>query len=194
MGLVDDIRKDARTKNVLQQTNTKTVGPPSAQTGLVGDQTPDNVFTVANFDDVRNQVTLENRNFELLNTLNIMGQITNMQSQSGPMPGTCSIKQVQATGSGVVTVFQPDPGSVFILMGGTVGGSGGGNRTFILIDDGTVSDLEIADETVTTGQQNPWEPMSGVGPFYLDNGTTLKANITNVTGTAVVKAYVARVR
>ena len=194
MAIVDDIRKDARTKNVLAQTNTKTVSAPPASTGLTGDQLPAEVFTVTDFDLVKNQVHLEERNFQLMEALNVMGQITNMQSQSGPIPATCVIKQVTATSDGTVSIFQPDAGSVFLLMGGSVGGSGGGNRSFILIDDGTVSDFEIADETVTTGQQNPWEPLSGAGPFYLDQNTTLKANITSVSGTAVVKAYVCRVR
>lgn len=194
MTIVDDIKGDNRTKRVLVQTNTKTVGPPLASTGLTGDQTPEEVFTVGDFDVVKNQVTLEDQNFLLLDSLNTMGQITNTQSQSGPIPATCVIKQVSATADGVVSIFQPDPGTVFLLMGGSVGGSGGGNRSFILIDDGTVSDFEIADETVTSGQQNPWEPLSGAGPFYLDNGTTLKANITSVSGTAVIKAYVCRVR
>ena len=194
MAIVDDIKADKRTKNVLNQTNTKTVGPPPSTTGLIGDSLPDEVFTVGDFDLVRNQINLEAANFQLLDSLNTMGQITNTQSVSGPIPSTCSIKQVTATSDGVVSVFQPDPGTVFLLMGGSVGGSGGGNRSFILIDDGTVSDFEIADETVTSGQQNPWDPLSGAGPFYLDNGTTLKANITSVSGTAVIKAYVVRVR
>jgi hypothetical protein len=119
MAIVDDIRKDARTKNVLQQTNTKTVGPPSPETGLVGDQQPASVFTVADYDDVRNQVHLENKNFELINALNIMGQITNTQSQSGPIPGTMSVKSGSDASSG--TIFAPDAGQVWQLMGLAVG-------------------------------------------------------------------------
>ena len=50
VAIVDDIRKDARTKNVLAQTNTKTVSAPPSSTGLTGDQLPAEVFTVDDFD------------------------------------------------------------------------------------------------------------------------------------------------
>lgn len=149
---------------------------------------------VDTYENVQDNIHLEGVNRKLLELTDLVGRVTNNRSSSGPIPNTCSIKQVSETSDGVVSIFTPPSGTVFVLIGGTVSGSGGGNRSYILIDDGTVSDFEIADETVTSGQQNPWSPISGTGPFYLDSGTTLKANITNVSGTAVVKAYVCRVR
>ena len=118
MAIVDDIQGDKRTKTVLDQTNTKTVGAPLAATGLVGDQLPDEVFTVGDFDTVKNQVNLEARNFQLLDSLNTMGQITNMQSQSGPIANTQVVKRiVDTTGSGNPTgnIFVPDHGTVWEL-------------------------------------------------------------------------------
>ena len=118
VAIVDDIRKDARTKNVLAQTNTKTVSAPPSSTGLTGDQLPAEIFTVDDFDLVKNQVHLEEKNFQLLEALNTMGQISNMQSQSGPIPGTQFVSTVtDTTGSGTLTgtCYQPEAGTVWQL-------------------------------------------------------------------------------
>ena len=117
MAIVDDIKRDRRTKNALAQTNTKTVSAPPASTGLTGDQTPAAVFTVEDFDLVKNQVHLEEENFQLMEALNVMGQITNMQSQSGPIPGTGQVKQtLLADGStGHTNVFVPATGEVWLI-------------------------------------------------------------------------------
>ena len=117
MAIVDDIKRDRRTKNVLAQTNTKTVSAPPASTGLIGDQLPAEVFTADDFDLVKNQVHLAEENFQLLEALNVMGQISNMQSQSGPIPGTMVVKSVTDSGD----LFLPDAGQVWQLMGLAVG-------------------------------------------------------------------------
>ncbi len=133
MAIVEDIRKDRRTKNVLAQTNTKTVSVPPASTGLTGDQLPAEVFTVDDFDLVKNQVHLEEENFQLMQALNVMGQITNMQSQSGPIAGT--MKLVDGTGDtsgSTFTVFKPDAGQVWQLIALDFNVTGGtGNTTVI---------------------------------------------------------------
>lgn len=116
MAIVDDISRDRRTKNVLAQTNTKTVSAPPASTGLVGDLTPAEVFTVEDFDLIKNQVHLEEKNFQLMEALNVMGQITNMQSQSGPISGTGVVKEfLNTTGSGSPksTLLEPSPGEAY---------------------------------------------------------------------------------
>lgn len=118
MAIVDDIRRDRRTKNVLEQTNTKTVSVPNVNTGLIGDLQPDSVFTVADFDLVKNQVHLEEDNFQLMEALNTMGRLTNMQSQSGPILGTIEYKANSGiTGSGLYqTIHRPNPGEVWQFM------------------------------------------------------------------------------
>lgn len=116
VAIVDDIKRDRPTKNVLAQTNTKTVGPPSTDTGLTGDLLPDEVFSVDDFDLIKNQVNLEERNFQLLEALNTIGQITNMQSQSGPILNTGRVVAVtDTTGSGspVVTILEPNVGEAY---------------------------------------------------------------------------------
>tara|TARA_Y100000593_G_C4315816_1_gene340840 strand:- start:2601 stop:3182 length:582 start_codon:yes stop_codon:yes gene_type:complete len=114
---VEDVRADKRTKNVLIQVNTKTVSAPPESTGLTGDQLPDEVFTVSDFDQVKNQVNLEPDNFQLLDALNTMGQVTNMQSQSGPIVGTMAIKTCTVTGSGLFkTIHQPAAGEIWQVV------------------------------------------------------------------------------
>ena len=117
MAIVEDIKRDRRTKNVLAQTNTKTVSAPPASTGLTGDQTPAEVFSISDFETVKNQVHIEEKNFQLLEALNIIGQITNQQSQSGPIPGTGQVKQTLVTDgtTGHTDVFVPGAGEVWLI-------------------------------------------------------------------------------
>ena len=111
-----DAEEDRASRIVLDQLNTKTVGAPPSSTGLTGDQLPETIFDVDDFDLVRNQVTLQLQNLELLNVLNTIGQITNMQSQSGPIPKTGVTAYFQATNSGTkYNIFQPGPGEVYLL-------------------------------------------------------------------------------
>jgi hypothetical protein len=194
MAIVDDIKKDRRTRNVLAQTNTKTVSAPPASTGLTGDQTPASVFSVDDFDLIKNQVHLEEKNFQLMEALNTMGQLTNMQSQSGPIPGTSKIHDLYAGDSS--NPFTPHTGEVWLLAGGTVKSvSSSAGRAFVLLEDSNITDMELADESWTAGQQNAWDPISGTGPFYIDANTTLKVSITFTSGSSArIYAYLIRVR
>ena len=155
MAIVDDIKGDKRTKIVLDQTNTKTVGPPLASTGLIGDQLPDEVFTAGDFDTVKNQVNLEALNFQLLDSLNTMGQITNMQSQSGPIPGTSVIKTATVSDNSIATLFKPDPGQVWLWMNWSASTSGQGGASinhYSYLSDGSVND---ALSVITTASTTP---------------------------------------
>lgn len=109
---------DKRTSNILDQTNSKTVGAPPSSTGLAGDQLPDTIFTASNFDLIRNQINLEALNLDALQMLNVLGQITNTQSQAGPIVNTQVVKRINdTTGSGNPTgdIFVPDHGTVWEL-------------------------------------------------------------------------------
>ena len=192
MAIVDDIKKDRRTKNVLAQTNTKTVSAPSASTGLVGDQLPAEVFTAADFDLVKNQVHLAEENFQLMEALNVMGQITNMQSQSGPMPGTSKIVTVtDTTGSGTprVTLLQPDPGQVWLFYGAQTGGSLNANAAQIKLYDGSTT-IKIASETASA---TTFDPVAQ-GPIYVTHEVYMVMDFVSATGTCNGQAAFVRVR
>lgn len=175
MAIVDDIRKDRRTKNVLQQTNTKTVSAPPKSTGLTGDLAPAEIFTVGDFDQVKNQVNLEEDNFQLLETLNTMGQITNMQSQSGPIPGTQKIITATTTTQGTVTWFKPDIGQVWALLAAAVLEDDSSYHN-ILLSDGS-NTVFVAQETSATR----YDPFPGL-PLYFTSDNFLAYQIPTSPG------------
>ena len=99
-----DAEADAASKAILDQLQTKTVGAPPSSTGLTGDQLPETIFDVDDFETVKNQVTLQLSNLELLNVLNTIGQMTNTQSQSGPIPKTGKVVTLTTTSNGYLAL------------------------------------------------------------------------------------------
>ena len=205
MALVDDVRKDRRTKAVLAQTNTKTVSVPPKSTGLVGDQTPETVFTVNDFDQIKNQVTLEETNFQLLDALNRLGRITNMQSQSGPIVGTGFIHVTTNVSSSAQDGFIPPPGTVWQWMGGGASLSGasgtiksytsmytpasgidhdGSAASFVIVEDTDTSDFTAISYTVPDA------------PIYVtsNNYLRIQVNGTYTSASSTVKMAYIRVR
>ena len=196
MAIVDDIQRDRRTKNVLAQTNTKTVSVPPTATGLVGDELPAEVFSVDDFDLVKNQVHLEEKNFQLMEALNTMGQITNMQSQSGPIPGTMKMVDTDRITTNTDTVlFQPDAGQVWVCTGVSVDASAGsGSLTAVLnYFDGT---NEVRIEAVTTSGIAEFNITSTAGPLYLTSDVYLRITTSAIGGgeECVVNGAFVRVR
>ena len=197
VAIVEDIRKDRRTKNVLAQTNTKTVSAPPASTGLTGDQLPAEVFTVADFDLVRNQVHLEEKNFQLLEALNTMGQISNMQSQSGPIPGTMTVEDVSVSSSATwTTLFTGKPGEVYecyqIGIGSIVNRSG--NLTvYVRAYDVPNDKAVVIDFTTITGSAD-----TNLGdldtPLYVDQNIRIDVYVSGTFDSVLAKVLVARVR
>jgi hypothetical protein len=191
VAIVDDIRKDRRTKNVLAQTNTKTVSAPPASTGLIGDQLPAEVFTVEDFDIVKNQVHLEEKNFQLLEALNTIGQVSNMQSQSGPIPGTLKVVTSTGTSAGNNIAFQPAAGEVWELTAASFGAVGSGSwRGILALKDGDGNYVELVDKSTSgTGQSLDFST-----PVYITNDVYLEFTIVTVDTSLSVKAAVVRVR
>ena len=191
MAIIDDIKRDSRTKNVLAQTNTKTVSVPPASTGLTGDQLPAEVFSVSDFDLVKNQIHLEEENFQLMEALNTMGQITNMQSQSGPIPGTYqNVLVTDTTGSGspVSTLFQPDSGQVWMLIAAQTSSTLNADAAALNLTDSTTS-VKIARETAAN---TDFEPIAS--PIYITYENRLTVTYSNATGNCTSRAAVIRVR
>lgn len=190
MAIVDDIRRDRRTTNVLAQTNTKTVSAPPASTGLVADQAPAEIFTATDFDLVKNQVHLEEENFQLMEALNTMGQITNMQSQSGPIPGTSAIKTSTSTTAETTNVFVPNIGEVWQVMAMSMLPAGSGSHRGIgSLGDGTNS-VELFDQSGT----GTAESLNYDTPIYITSDVYLRFTVVTVDTSLTLKAAVVRVR
>ena len=111
-----DAQEDPQAKLITEQLNEFTVGPPSSETGLIGDQTPENIFQTDDFDRISNQITLQMKNLEVLNVLNSIGLITGTNSSSGPLVGSGEVKEVlDTTGSGTPEsiLLEPRPGEAY---------------------------------------------------------------------------------
>ena len=192
-----DAEEDFASKAILDQLQTKTVGAPPSSTGLIGDQLPETIFKVTDFDQVKNQVTLQLSNLELLNVLNTGGQVTNTQSQSGPIPDTQKIIQRTYTSTTDDEIFfRPDSGQVWVLVGGDTVGSGGtgsiqwsltaDSSTFALIFQTSVSGQEPIGQNSTNNNM--------MTPIYISHTNYLYANISAVATSVRATLSFIRVR
>ena len=192
-----DAEEDFASKAILDQLQTKTVGAPPSSTGLIGDQLPETIFKVTDFDQVKNQVTLQLSNLELLNVLNTVGQVTNTQSQSGPIPDTQKIIQRTYTSTTDDEIFfRPDSGQVWVLVGGDTVGSGGtgsiqwsltaDSSTFALIFQTSVSGQEPIGQNSTNNNM--------MTPLYISHTNYLYANISAVATSVRATLSFIRVR
>jgi hypothetical protein len=180
VAIIDDIKKDSRTRRVLAQTNTKTVSVPSASTGLVGDSQPAEVFTASDFDLVKNQVHIQEENFQLMEALNVMGQLTNMQSQSGPIPGTMKMANTgRIVASTNTTLFQPDAGQVWVCSGVQIDASAGSGSVTAVLNyfDGT---NEVRIEAASTAGIAEFNITSTAGPLYVSSDVYLRITTSSV--------------
>ena len=173
-----DAEQDAASKAILDQLQTKTVGAPPSTTGLTGDQLPETIFDVDDFTTVKNQVTLQLSNLELLNVLNTIGQVTNTQSQSGPIPKTSVVVQTVLTTSNLDgVIYAPKPGEVWQVVGvGMVMDAGVQSGTaYLKIEDASdSSNAAIIAEMGTSGSIESFDDNFG-GPIYIDENTKLIA-------------------
>lgn len=191
MGIVEDIKKDRRTRNILAQTNTKTVSAPAGSTGA-GDSLPASVFTVADFDLVKNQVHLQEENFQLMEALNTMGQLTSMQSQSGPIPGTMAIEFSLSTSAETTTVFQPNAGEIWQVVAMSMLPAGAGSHRGI----GSLYEAkgDISVELFDSSGSGTAESLSYDTPIFISNDVYLRFTVVTVDTSLALKAAVVRVR
>jgi hypothetical protein len=133
--------------------------------------------------------------------LNLVGQASNQQSASGPIPGTTKIvSDAQVGDATTAEVFRPDNDkSVWSLDTADVthgGGAGASIRTRLKLYDGS-NLIEIGDESFA-GNTNPFEPKGDFGPVYVTYDVYLVQQVTGSTGgdeeTSTVNVSVTRVR
>lgn len=183
---------DPRSKIILDQLNTKTVGPPKSSTGLTGDQLPDTILTASDLDGVRNQINIDDTSIEALKTINVIKTATNQGSNSGPIPGTSKIvTAVDTTGSGSprVTLLQPDPGQVWLFYGGQTGGSLNASAAQLKLYDGT-NTIKVASETASA---TIFDPVAQ-GPTYVTHEVYMVIDFVSASGTCNALAVFIRVR
>jgi hypothetical protein len=69
-----------------------------------------------NFDTVKDPVYIDRNSEDEIRRLNLIGQATNMQSQSGPMPGSMKIVSTTITDNTTTVAFSVNQGEVYQLM------------------------------------------------------------------------------
>lgn len=175
-------------KAVHDQLNSKTVGPPLPATGLVGDLEPESTVTVGDFDTVRNQFYLQIENELAMSTLNAIGQLTNMQSQSGPIPGTSQIVGVGSITNSLVTVFKPDAGEVWQLYAAGILTLDGASTMILKLQDGT-NQVVVDSGNSTSGEMELNEPIFVTSTVWLEVRTSDASS-----GSAQMTAAFIRVR
>jgi hypothetical protein len=195
---VDESRKkalqrisDSRNDQVIGQVQTKTVGPPKASTGLVGDQDPGLGLKSTDFDTIANQVTLESVNQQTLDTLNRIGMATGARSYSGPIPETSkNVVVTDTTGSGspISILFRPDPGQVWQFIAGQTSSTFNASAAALLLVDETTS-VKLARETAAN---TDFEPVSS--PIYITYDNYLAVQYSSASGNCTSRAAVIRVR
>jgi len=176
-------------KDLYDQWNTKTLGGSTK-------------LSVVNFDLIQDGIHVEAANEPSLELVNLVGQATNTQSQSGPMPGTMKI--VTADGgtdqNTIVGVYSPDENEVWQVLdiAATRDGSGTVNY-YVGYWDGvstSVSDgwIPIFDHSSTDGQVQ-FDDWPGTTAFIDSKITIGMYFTTSATVNAMTyKAAVVRVR
>lgn len=162
-------------KDLYDQWNTQTLGGSTK-------------LSVDNFDLIQDGVHVEAPNEPSLELVNLVGQATNTQSQSGPMPDTGRIEELVSESSGIQTIFRPDAGEVYQLTGVSTGTSV--NATIVLhLYDGATR-VELGQETGVNVVFNPFT----MGVVYVDNNVYLAADYSSNSGETRCVASFIRVR
>ena len=103
--------------------------------------------------------------------LKLLGEVSNQQSSSGPIPGTMKVVDETWTATGTKTFGQPGQGETWqILAGSTQTVNSSGNNTFYPaigdVDSGVA--VRISDGETVTANQKIIEPHGALGALYLD--------------------------
>jgi len=193
-----DAEEDQASKAILDQLQTKTVGPPPSTTGLTGDQLPNTIFDADTFDQVRNQITLQLTNLELLNVLNTIGQVTNTQSQSGPLPDQQQLIVVDNTDSNYSTFFSPPKGQVWTYVGGcrnsAAGVSGNVTTEVDIFNPNTDARFLFIDMSSTSTSDFPLIETNPGGEIYISHPNVLRVKAEGTFTSVVTTHAVQRVR
>lgn len=186
---------DEPSKRVIEQLNTKTVGPPLASTGLVGDNSPASVIQAGDIDQVRNQIHISEPNVSALNMMNTLSQVSNTQSSSGPIVGTMQIVTGTVSGSGLfATIHRPDPGQIWQIcdFDFSLDNPTGSVNLRLYYQDGTNS--VIIDHQSKSASGEFQMESSGAGPLFYSYDVYLQGWAQGTFDGVTYKVAVSRVR
>ncbi len=165
-------------KRLIDQWNTKTAGGSSK-------------LSVSDYHLIQDPIHIQDTNIDALELSNTVGQATNTQSQSGPMPGTHeNVEVTDTTGSGNPNgvLFQPEAGTVYQLVGASTD-TLNATRCELSLWDGSIY-VEVGSETSAATQFSPGLE----NPIYITNEVYLQYYFIGASGNCTVNCSVIRVR
>ncbi len=166
---------------------------PGKKSNLYGQLRSSQVDSVSQekFDQVKTPIFINSEWEDEARRIKLWGEMTGRLSSSGPLPGTGRLIKHEQTTNDVQTVFQPDPGEVYVLMGADAATFGTGqNGATLSLSDGT-NTIVIADSS-SAGDMNDHGFRGGT---FIDNALYLTFQPNNISsGTAVLEVALIRVR
>lgn len=169
-------------KRLIDQWNTRTLGGADK-------------LSVSDYHLIQDPIHIQDTNIDALELTNTVGQATNTQSQSGPIPDTSQISGVTGADTNqTVTVFAGVAGQVWELCAVDFRSNNSATRGQLRIYVGS-DEVEIGDETGHGGTE-PFDPKGNFGPIWIDGNSALKCELTSMAAGREVEinAYLVRVR
>ena len=164
-------------RELFAQWNTKTLGG-STKLG------------VSDYELITDGVHVEVDNLAALEAKNTVGQATNLQSQSGPIPDTQFVLETDGITNSHKTVYQPDAGQVYQLVAASIISLDGANNVILNIEDATTTTRVQID--TFNGTSNPMELNE---PIFISNSAFLTTRTdTASSGNARLATSLIRVR
>lgn len=143
-----------------------------------------------NFSNATDQTFIEECNLDEFKLINVIGQATNMQSQSGPMPGTLSITETDtgSTANTKVIMFRPpDDGSMWQIVDVSFNQVDGGSYNWLLeIGDGALF-VSLIDRGSTSDGAVQFDLWPGA-PQYVDYDNYLTGHFLKVSGGSLTES------
>jgi len=168
---------DPKTSNLYQQLSSEQLGTASK----------------TNFDIAQDSIFLDSTSEDELRRVNLIGQATNLQSQSGPIVGTMAVKTATIPGSGLFrTVHQPNQGEIWQVVAASfdLQNSTGNVKNRIYLSDGT---NEVIAENESASADGEFI-ITTSGPLYYSYEVYLQAWSQGTFDDVVWEVAVVRVR
>jgi hypothetical protein len=171
-------------RELFAQWNTKTLGG-STKLG------------VSDYELITDGVHVEVDNLAALEAKNTVGQATNLQSQSGPIPGTQTVITSTVTDTGAVVLFTPEIGEVWQYVAGCRTGTtnpSGNVTTELDIYDAT-NDVKVIflDQSSSSTSDFPYTE-TNFAPTYISYPFVFRANTEGTFDSTTSNYTLIRVR
>ena len=160
---------------VFDQTASKTLGSPQTDTSFI--QADDSRVTTKQisqdeFDNIVSEIYMTETNLELLQTVKLLGEISNRRSSSGPMAGTQFVKDVTGITNSQEEVHRPRQGEVWQLIAASITTLDGAASMILNLIDAVGNLVQIDTFNATSNPMELNEPIYYTYDAYLSVRTS----------------------